>query len=105
MDPSSPSPDDPVALVHRLCAATNAHDLDALVACFASDYRNETPVHPERGFVGAVQVRRNWAQIFAAIPDLTTAVVGVASAGTPSGVSGSTAALARTAPRMSCAGW
>jgi ketosteroid isomerase-like protein len=81
MDPSSPSPDDPVALVHRLCAATNAHDLDALVACFASDYRNETPVHPERGFVGAVQVRRNWAQIFAAIPDLTTAVVGVASAG------------------------
>jgi ketosteroid isomerase-like protein len=60
----------PAALVARLRDATNAHDLDALVACFAADYRNETPVHPERGFVGRDQVRRNWTQIFGAIPDL-----------------------------------
>jgi ketosteroid isomerase-like protein len=64
-----------VALVERLCQATNAHDLDALVACFAPQYRNETPVHPERGFVGRDQVRRNWEQIFTAIPDVTTQVL------------------------------
>jgi ketosteroid isomerase-like protein len=78
MGPQTNAPDGPAALVHRLCAATNAHDLEALVACFAPDYRNETPAHPDRGFSGAEQVRRNWSQIFAAIPDLTTEVVGVA---------------------------
>jgi hypothetical protein len=49
---------DPMSLVRRLAAATNAHDLDALVACFADDYLNETPVHPARGFRGADQVSR-----------------------------------------------
>lgn len=64
-----------VALVERLCQATNAHDLDAVVACFAPDYRNETPVHPERSFVGRDQVRRNWEHIFSAIPDVATEVL------------------------------
>lgn len=64
--------DGPAGLVERLRQATNAHDLDALVACFAPQYRNETPVHPERGFAGRDQVRKNWEQIFAAIPDVTT---------------------------------
>jgi ketosteroid isomerase-like protein len=72
---------DPAALVHRLCRATNEHDLEALVACFADDYRNETPAHPERGFAGREQVRRNWTQIFAAIPDVTSEVLGCAVAG------------------------
>jgi ketosteroid isomerase-like protein len=62
-------------LVERLRKATNDHDLEALVACFATDYRNETPAHPERGFVGREQVRKNWTQIFASIPDLTTDVL------------------------------
>ena len=61
----------PAAVVHRLERATNEHDLEALVACFAPDYLNETPAHPERGFTGQDQVRANWSQIFAAIPDLT----------------------------------
>ena len=65
----------PGALVGRLCRATNAHDLDAVVACFASDYRNDTPAHPERGFTGSDQVRKNWQQIFAMIPDLTAEVL------------------------------
>jgi limonene-1,2-epoxide hydrolase len=65
----------PVAVVERLCRATNDHDLDRLVACFAPDYRNETPVHPERGFTGREQVRKNWTQIFAAIPDVHTEVL------------------------------
>jgi ketosteroid isomerase-like protein len=52
-------------VLERLLRAVNAHDLDALVSCFASDYANETPVHPQRGFRGSDQVRRNWEQIFA----------------------------------------
>ena len=47
----------PAAVLCRLERATNEHDLEALVACFASDYRNETPAHPERGFTGRDQVR------------------------------------------------
>jgi ketosteroid isomerase-like protein len=63
------------AWLDRLVTATNAHDLEALVGCFAEDYRNETPAHPARGFVGREQVRRNWEQIFAAVPDIRTDVV------------------------------
>jgi ketosteroid isomerase-like protein len=65
----------PAAMVERLRRATNAHDLEALVACFAADYRNETPVHPERGFTGRDQVRTNWEHIFAVIPDVTADVL------------------------------
>lgn len=65
----------PAAMVGRLCRATNDHDLAALVACFASGYRNETPAHPDRGFTGRDQVRRNWEQIFTAIPDLRAEVL------------------------------
>ena len=53
----------------------NDHDLDALVACFAPDYVNETPVHPDRGFVGNAQVRTNWEQIFRSVPDVHASVV------------------------------
>ena len=55
--------------------ATNAHDLDALVDCFADDYRNDTPVHPRRSFDGRAQVRSNWEQIFAAVPDIRASVI------------------------------
>jgi hypothetical protein len=62
----------------RLLAATNAHDIDALVACFSGDYVNETPVHPARGFNGQAQVRRNWEQIFASVPDLRAEILSAA---------------------------
>jgi ketosteroid isomerase-like protein len=75
MDPTISPATSPDALVATLCAATNAHDVDAIAACFAPGYRNETPVHPERGFVGSEQVRRNWTQILAAVPDLETVVL------------------------------
>jgi ketosteroid isomerase-like protein len=66
----------PIAsVVERLRDATNAHDLDALVGCFAESYRNETPAHPGRGFVGRAQVRANWEQIFAGVPDVRAAVI------------------------------
>src|SRR5690242_20350198 len=60
----------PLAVVLRLQAATNAHDLDALVDCFTPDYRSEIPLHPTRSFQGGEQVRRNWTQILAGVPDL-----------------------------------
>lgn len=65
----------PAAMVERLRRATNDHDPDALVSCFAPDYRNETPAHPERSFSGRDQVRKNWVQIFAAIPDVSAEVL------------------------------
>jgi len=68
----------PGSMVDRLCQATNEHDLDALTNCFALDYRNETPAHPARGFQGRDQVRKNWEQIFSAVPDLTAHVSWVA---------------------------
>ena len=69
------------AVIDRLLQATNDHDLDALVDCFASDYVNETPVHPLRGFTGSEQVRLNWRQIFAAVPDLVAEVTASAEVG------------------------
>jgi ketosteroid isomerase-like protein len=71
----------PAAWVEHLRRVTSEHDLDAVVACFADDYRNETPAHPERSFTGSEQVRRNWTQIFAAVPDLTSEVLRCAVAG------------------------
>ena len=66
------------AVIDRLLKATNEHDLDGLVGCFAPGYVNETPVHPLRGFSGSDQVRLNWRQIFGAVPDLVAEIVGVA---------------------------
>jgi ketosteroid isomerase-like protein len=62
-------------VLERLAGATNDHDLDAIVACFAPDYRNETPAHPERSFTGNDQVRRNWEQILAFVPDISAEVI------------------------------
>jgi len=61
-------------LVERLVQGVNDHDLQAVAACFAEDYVNETPAHPARGFRGREQVRRNWEQIFAFVPDLRAEV-------------------------------
>lgn len=69
------------AVIERLREATNAHEIAAIVACFAPDYHNETPLHPSRGFVGREQVRRNWTEILAAIPDLSTDIIASVSAG------------------------
>jgi ketosteroid isomerase-like protein len=65
----------------RLGAAMNAHDLDAFVALFATDYRSDQPAHPARSFRGADQVRENWTAVFAGIPDLTAELITSATAG------------------------
>jgi ketosteroid isomerase-like protein len=60
-------PDGPVK---RLFAAAGSHDVEALVAEFSESYLNVTPNHPERNFAGTQQVRTNWTNLFAGIPDL-----------------------------------
>ncbi len=54
------------ALIDRLTAAQNHHDLDGILACFHDDYRSEQPQFPARTFQGIDQVRANY---FARIND------------------------------------
>lgn len=65
----------PFDVLNRLTDAMNHRDLAALVACFAPDYASEQPVHPDRRFRGAAQVERNWAAMFAGLPDFRAEVV------------------------------
>jgi ketosteroid isomerase-like protein len=69
-----PSHGPAAAVLERLVDAMNAHDLDRLVGCFADGFVNETPAHPLRGFRGRQQVRTNWSQILAGVPDLRARV-------------------------------
>ena len=59
----------PEAVATSLLDAMNAHDLDAFVSLFAEDYDSEQPVHPDRAFHGREQVRANWSEVFAGVPD------------------------------------
>lgn len=70
-----------LSLLTRIEEAINAHDLEALVGCFSPNYRAEIPNHPARSFSGADQVRRNWVQIFAAVPGITATLLASASNG------------------------
>jgi ketosteroid isomerase-like protein len=60
---------DPRALMERLTAAQNAHDLEAMLVGFHADYRSEQPLFPSRDFQGIDQVRANWSALLEAIPD------------------------------------
>lgn len=66
---------DALEWIDRLVAATNAHDIEGLVDCFAEDYVNVMPAHPPRGFGGREQVRKNWSTFFATIPDISVRVL------------------------------
>jgi ketosteroid isomerase-like protein len=55
--------------VNRLERAMSSGDADQVAACFAVDFRCETPLHPSRGFIGNEKVRQNWSAIFARVPD------------------------------------
>lgn len=67
--------DSMLAVVERLVAATNAHDLVALEDCFSPQYTNVTPAHPQRSFQGTEQVRRNWGTIFESVPDIVVYLI------------------------------
>lgn len=59
----------PAAIPERLQHAMNQHDIEAFLSCFDPDYQSEQPAHPNRGFGGRDQVRKNWSSIFHSIPD------------------------------------
>jgi ketosteroid isomerase-like protein len=63
------------ALIDRLTAAQNAHDLDGMLACFHEDYESEQPLFPGRTFRGIDQVRANWSALLEAIPDFRAEVL------------------------------
>jgi len=69
------------AFALKLRDATNSRSLAQVADCFADDYVNQTPAHPGRGFSGKHQVGRNWAQIFAAVPDHTATLIASAQDG------------------------
>lgn len=71
----------PLEVVQRLVQATNDHDVEGIVACFTATYVNQTPAHPGRGFEGSKQVRRNWAQILAGVPDVHAEILASATDG------------------------
>jgi ketosteroid isomerase-like protein len=66
----------PKLVFERMIQATNRHDLEAMVAFFAPDYRSEQPFHPERNFVGQEGVRKNWSFFFTTIPDIQIEIMG-----------------------------
>ncbi|GAA4360856.1 nuclear transport factor 2 family protein [Paeniglutamicibacter cryotolerans] len=70
-----------LSVVEKLRDATNAHDLEAIVAQFSPAYINQTPAHPSRGFTGPHQVRENWRRILNAVPDLRAHIIRCATSG------------------------
>jgi ketosteroid isomerase-like protein len=72
---------DPLAVAMRFVEAANRHDLDALVACMASDFDSVQPMRPDRNFRGNQQVRRNWTAIFGSVPNFRLDVLRSAVSG------------------------
>jgi uncharacterized protein YndB with AHSA1/START domain len=68
-------------LLERLHRALNQHDLPGFVGCFSPKYRSEQPAHPNRGFGGREQVEKNWAALFAGMPDFHAELVATAADG------------------------
>jgi ketosteroid isomerase-like protein len=66
---------DPRAVMDRLTAAQNAHDLEGMLACFHEDYQSEQPMYPARTFQGVDQVRKNWSAMLQSIPDFHSEVL------------------------------
>jgi len=65
----------------RMIQAANRHDLEAMVACFAPDFRSEQPFYPERNFIGQAGVRKNWSFFFSTMPDFQAEVLSEAVEG------------------------
>jgi hypothetical protein len=73
-----PAITDVIAEVQR---ALNAHDLERFLALFDPDYASDQPAHPDRAFAGVDQVRANWSQVFAGVPDFQAELLWSAAAG------------------------
>src|SRR5215210_1339669 len=57
------------SVVERMREALNNHDLESFLECFDENYQSEQPTHPNRGFGGKEQVRKNWSSMFESFPD------------------------------------
>jgi len=66
----APRPSSCRLVFERMIRALNRHDLDAMVECFAANFRSEQPLYPERTFTGQAGVQKNWSFFFATIPDI-----------------------------------
>lgn len=75
------APAGPLIAIEQLRDATNAHDLDAVVACFHRDVHSQQPLHPSRTFRGNENIRQNWAMIFGGVPDLHADLLRTATSG------------------------
>jgi ketosteroid isomerase-like protein len=62
-------------VTERLQQALNAHDLEALLACFAPDFQGDQPLHPDRAFQGPEQILKNWSIVFQDVPDFHAEVL------------------------------
>ena len=67
---------DPIDCVRHIQQAINQHSLEALTECFQPDYQSQFPAHLDRSFGGTAQMRQNWTQIFAGVPDIQAALLG-----------------------------
>jgi SnoaL-like domain len=62
-------------VIERMAQTLNRHDLKAFLSCFDPNYRSEQPAHPNRGFGGKEQVRKNWSGMFESFPDFEAQLV------------------------------
>ncbi len=65
-----------VVVIERMREALNRHDLEAFLECFDPNYNSEQPAHPNRGFGGKEQVRKNWSGMFESFPDFEAELLG-----------------------------
>jgi ketosteroid isomerase-like protein len=80
---SAPAQDEMPTVLQRMSDAINAHDVDAITSCFTNDYKGKQPLHPEIAVIlqrrgsanGLAQVRENWTDLFAQVPDLRATLV------------------------------
>jgi ketosteroid isomerase-like protein len=59
-----------IPLLEQMRAALDAHDLDAFVEFFRDDYVGERPRHPGARISSRDDVRSNWTEVIADMPDL-----------------------------------
>ncbi len=73
---------DPKAVVKAWVEAVNKHDVEAIAACFATDYQDVEPAHPTRQITGGRQnVRKNYGMVLQGMPDLRLETLRVARDG------------------------
>ena len=63
-----------IELVEHIRAALDAHDLETFVSFFRDDYVGERPRHPGAKISTRADVRRNWEEVIADVPDLRVEV-------------------------------